>query len=197
MESSTYLMSRMFIVEPAANEIQRIPGGLAPEVETLKACERLPQKVSIKDLATNKFPKKLRVDKLNIEKSLDYYISKLPPYLGKEIFKFIIEDSLSITFQNYYIYSANRAYSPKYLAAYSNKKFIQNNNGLYLSRITKKNGKHRYYITEEFTDIECDGCGRKKCCSLYCRGKNQYDYYIISKYVGKDIDKALLEFYLI
>lgn len=135
-------------------------------------------------------------DQLNREKSLDYYISKLPHYLGKEIFKFIIEDSLSITFQNYYIFSSNRAYNPKYLAAYSKKKFIKNNNGLYLSRINKKNGKHRYYITEEFTESECDGCGRKKCCSQYCRGKNQYNYYIISKYVGKDIDKALLELYL-
>jgi len=135
-------------------------------------------------------------DQLNIKKSLDYYISKLPPYLGKEIFKFIIHDSLSITFQNYYIYSANRAYNPKYLVAFSNNKFIKNDNGLYLSRITKKNGKHRYYITEEFTESECDSCGKKNCHSRYCRGSLQYEYYIISKYVGKDIDKALLELYL-
>jgi hypothetical protein len=39
-----------------------------------------------------------------MSKTLDDYIKKLPPYIGKEIFKFIIQDSHNIIFYHKYNY---------------------------------------------------------------------------------------------
>jgi hypothetical protein len=60
-----------------------------------------------------------------------------------------------------------------------------NNNGLYLFRIPKKNGKHRYYITEiVWYDIEDEDTDYRPITYSDCK--------YISKYVGKNIDYALL-----
>jgi len=127
-----------------------------------------------------------------MSKSLNDCIKELPPYIGKEIFKFIIPDSkYTEYYKKYSVYYEN--YSIKYYVAFFNDKQIKNNNGHYLSRILKKNGKHRYYRTIESSTYFCDGCGRERCCSQYCRGGLTYEYSYKSKYIGKDINKALLE----
>ena len=64
---------------------------------------------------------------------------------------------------------------------------VKNKNSLFLSRIPKKNGKHRYYITKEIIKIdeyetEYDEYGD----ILY------YNYNYKSKYVGKNLKEALL-----
>jgi hypothetical protein len=131
-----------------------------------------------------------------MSKSLDDYIKKLPPYIGKEIFKFIIYDWHNIIFYhklNYYNYSL------KYTIASINHKLIENRNGTYLSRIAKENGKHRYYLTNEFQIVYCGGCGEEITRHNRhhgCRGGLDYEYYYKNKYVGKDLDNALLELYL-
>jgi hypothetical protein len=129
-----------------------------------------------------------------MSKSLDFYIGKLPPYIGNEIFKFIIPEKENIVFLNYYFggYDSNYNYN-KYDVGFINNKKIKKN-GLFLSRIKKKNGKHRYYLTIESFTSECDSCGEKNCRSDYC-GRLIYMYNFQSKYVGKNLDIALLELY--
>ena len=135
-----------------------------------------------------------------MDKSLDFYIKNLPNDICKEIFSFIIPISSNIIFYSYdkylknitnYIdgiplsYYTGYEYGRKYEIAYLNNNIIQNKNRLYLSRIFKKNGKHRYYITEEILDCmdveDSDYIERQV---LYYR----YE----SKYIGKDIDFSLL-----
>ena len=106
---------------------------------------------------------------------------------------FIISDSSSIDFRKYSVYSCNDVYSPKYDVAFLDDAPIKNDKGFYLSRICKKNGKHRYYITQEHEIYTCNGCGKEGCCSRYCRGGLDYNYYYVSKYVGKNIDSALTD----
>jgi hypothetical protein len=127
-----------------------------------------------------------------MNKTLDYYISRLPPYIGKEIFTYIIPDSKSIVFKHYYRLNSD-TYSEKYTFAFINTNVIKNQKRIYLCRINKKNGKHRYYLTQEYEICICQGCGGKKCRSPFCRGGFYYHYYLNSKYVGKNIEKALLE----
>ena len=128
--------------------------------------------------------------------TLDDFIKKLPPYIGKEIFKFIIYDSYNIIFSHYSKYN-NPYYSPRYTIACINHIFIENKNGTYLSRIAKENDKYRYYLTNEYKIVYCDGCGEEyssRCSG--CKGRLNYEYYYKNKYIGKDLDAALLELYL-
>jgi len=129
-------------------------------------------------------------------KSLDDYIGNLPPYIGKEIFQFIIPYSRDIRFELYFGSSWNDLHSSKYDSAFIGDKLIQNEKGEYLSRIQKKNGKHRYYLTDQKEIAICKGCGEPGCRSWGCRGGFDYECYYISKYVGKDLDKALLELFI-
>jgi hypothetical protein len=65
---------------------------------------------------------------------------------------------------------------------------------VHLSRIPKKNGRHRYYLT--FADMyqECSSCGNMMCNNLYCRGRMEYNAYVSSKYIGTNLDSALATF---
>ena len=121
----------------------------------------------------------------NYGKTLDYFMSKLSSDLGNKIYSFLIPESKNIKFCKYSINKhSNSSYNPKYEKAYINNLLVINTSGLYLSRISKKNKKHRYYITEEIIDI----IDVEHHDSIY--KINHYDY--LSTYVGKNIDKALL-----
>lgn len=126
--------------------------------------------------------------------SLEYFIKNLPPYIGKEIFTFLIPDSRNLNFRKYAKYGFYGHYSPKYDAVFVNDQVITNETGTYLSMIHKKNGKHRYYLTDENETIYCECCGKDGCCPRYCRG-GELDYYhsFSSRFVGTDINKALIE----
>jgi hypothetical protein len=126
-----------------------------------------------------------------MKKSLDYYIGRLPKYIGKEIFKFVIPDANTISFREDYNPNGADNYGYKYKVAFVGDKLLKNDCGKYLSRIMKKNGKHRYYITEEYEISLCNGCGSPKCRSDYC-GSDITDNYVRSKYISKDIDISLL-----
>ena len=87
-------------------------------------------------------------------------------------------------------------HSFRYESAYLGNHLIKNQLGIYLSRIPKKNGKHRYYLTKQEVDPYCPDCGDYvgdyKCRSYECSGCVDECVYK-SRYVGKDIKKALLE----
>ena len=86
------------------------------------------------------------------------------------------------------------AYKNIYEIAYSGfSERIQNYRGIYLSRIPKRNGKHRYYLTRECMTAYCDGCGSGECSPRFCRGGIYYDGYYVSQYVGTDIANAIAE----
>jgi len=74
-----------------------------------------------------------------------------------------------------------------------NNKVIKNKKGEYLSRIAKKNGKHRYYLTNEIENSYCIECGeesKRRC----CKNRNmQHDIYYKNKYLGKSRENALIE----
>jgi hypothetical protein len=170
------------------------------------------------------------------KKSLDDYIKDLPPLIGKEIFKFIIPNSELIKYKNFTelnkIFCGSKYsteyYGNKYEVAFLNNEQVVNKKfNKYLSRIYKKNGKHRYYITyiksvcgsclKNFRDCSCRcTCVLTTYCDNYyeyykcrkncnCREKNDYicnfcevgeaDIFY-SEFIGKDIDKALVELLL-
>ena len=117
---------------------------------------------------------------------LDQYIEKQPGFIGQEIFGFIIPDPSLVTFVSTY---------SNYETAVIDNKTVQNKKGIFLSRIPKKNGKHRYYLSHEtVTHSYCTGCGNEKCYSDYC-GRTVYDYGFVSKYIGKDLHNALFELF--
>jgi hypothetical protein len=77
-------------------------------------------------------------------------------------------------------------YSPKYEKALLHGDLCEHE-GCYLSRIPKKNNKHRYYITYRMEDVlETEYFDRP--CNIY-----MYEYR--SAYVGKDLETALLTLY--
>ena len=111
-------------------------------------------------------------------------IKNLPRELTKEIFSFLIPDVRKITFVKaergyYYDYSNDR-----YENAYVNDELCKNEKGYYLSRIPKKNGKHRYYITCAIDDVVERECNERLHTIFMC----EYE----STYVGKNIEYALL-----
>ena len=123
-----------------------------------------------------------------MDRIINSIISRLPQYIEKEIFSFLIPDSSTIRFCVYEKTKPNCYYSLKYERAFIGENIVKNNKGLFLSRIVKKNGKHRYYITEEFIDcIHVEHNDR-----LY----PQYMYEYSSTYVGKDINDALVRLFV-
>jgi len=119
------------------------------------------------------------------------YTGRLPRDIGKEIFSFLIPDPNAITFRKCDNYTRVDNYSGKYEIAFMGNKQIKNEKGEYLSRIGKKNGKNRYYLTKEYEVTTCQGCGSERCRSSYCRGSYNTEYYIRSKYIGRDITTSL------
>ena len=131
--------------------------------------------------------------KLKMTITMNKRIHRLPEELVKEIFHFIMPDAITISFRNYSIYQGNYRCDKRYDVAFIGEKPFITENGRYLSRIAKKNGKHRYYLTKEIEKRFCQGCGNEGCSSRYCRGGFDYEYEYESNFIGKDLDKALLE----
>jgi hypothetical protein len=123
---------------------------------------------------------------IKMVKTLDQYIERLPPFIGREIFGFVIPDPSALIFVTTY---------SRYERAVLDNKGVQNEKGVFLCRIPKKNGNHRYYLSQEVVvNEECDGCGEAKCYSYYC-GRTFYEYGYENKYVGKDLKEALFQIF--
>jgi hypothetical protein len=119
--------------------------------------------------------------------TMDNLIRNLPPYLGKEIFSYLIPNANDIVFVKYESNHTYDYYNSKYEKGYLNNRLCQNNN-YYLSRISKKNGKHRYYISQQFEDVLETEFNER----IY----NLYMYEYKSVYVGKNLEIALLELFV-
>ena len=116
------------------------------------------------------------------------FISKLPLELEQVIMSFLIPDPANISYRSYAVNQySNSYYNPKYEKAFTEDYLVKNDKGLYLSRIAKKNGKHRFYITQEFVDVIEVG--------YYGGSASNYMYEYSSTYVGKNIQKALMTLY--
>jgi hypothetical protein len=115
--------------------------------------------------------------------------NNLPIEIKKEITTFLIPESNNIIFNTISSNSYLSNYSSRYEKAFIGNKIVQNNKGMFLSRISKKNNKHRYYITKLIIDtIE----------SEYNDSVININYYEYnSKYVGKNIDEALIKLLLL
>lgn len=109
---------------------------------------------------------------------------QLPNDIKIIIFEYLIPDISKISFDNYKPWSSRVHYHPRYQIAYLNGNKIINKDKQFLSRISKPNGKHRYYFTTEYIDsIEIEYNDREHVIF-------QYDY--SSSFVGKDLQYALL-----
>jgi hypothetical protein len=123
-------------------------------------------------------------------------IKDLPMEMIYEIFSFLIPDPEKIEFRKELPCSRYSSYNINYDVAFFRNVRIMNlegeteeyyENNYYLSRIAKKNGKHRYYITREEVDcIQVEYNDREV--DIF---HNDY----ISKYIGKNLFTAL--FYVI
>ena len=114
-------------------------------------------------------------------------ISHLGMNLGL-MFIFLIPDINKIYFYQDIPRSVYNSYNPKYdVAFFNNTKIInktKNKYCFYLSRITKKNGKYRYYISREEIDcIQIEHCDRE--IDIF-----HYDY--ISEYIGTNLFTAIM-----
>ena len=115
--------------------------------------------------------------------------SNLPIEIRKEITTFLIPASNNIIFNTIKSIRYVSSYSSRYEKAFIGDKIVQNNKGMFLSRLSKKNKKHRYYITKLIIDsmeVEYNDS---------VINMNYYDYKSI--YVGKSIDKALIKLLLL
>jgi len=120
-----------------------------------------------------------------MERSLSYYISRLPLEIEIEIISFLIPDKTKITFCNNNRNCERSYYNDRYETAFIRQLIVKNKYGFFLSRVLNRKGKYRYYISKEsktLYDVECIG---KKCIPIY-----EYDYY--SKFLSKNLDHALL-----
>ena len=116
----------------------------------------------------------------------DTLIKALPTCISKEIFSYLLPNKDDITFVKYISRRNYDYYNPKYEKALLHDNLCEHN-GYYLSRIPKKNNKHRYYITyvmEDVLETEYND-----------RSYNFYMYEYRSAYVGKDLEKAILTLY--
>jgi len=146
--------------------------------------------------------------------SLIQLIHQLPAVIVKDIFDYVIQNipnSDKIKFRNSYIYKENYEESieiehhNKYMAAFIDDERVANKDGLYLARLCKRNiykknkskkdNIYKYYLIKEYKTAYCEGCGVRDCYSEYCRGGFDVNYHLTSKYVGKNIDYALLSLF--
>jgi hypothetical protein len=116
-------------------------------------------------------------------------INRLPAEIKREILYFIIPDPRTVRF------SPNCSlYSNKHSAAFVDDKILMNKNGAYLSRIAKKNGKHRYYQTIKIDAFYCNECGEEDPPRYCCKNRNiVQEHFYRNKYLGKDMNAAFLE----
>lgn len=128
------------------------------------------------------------------KKNIIDYIKTLPPHLGCEIFSFLVLNGNLITFAKGSSFADNTNYSPRYEIGFISGRYFNNNN-YFLSRIYKKNLKHRYYITTITCNAYCDECGKSNCNSYYC-GRLTDEVYYSSKYICSNLDEAVLKFYI-
>jgi hypothetical protein len=112
-------------------------------------------------------------------------MQNLPEDMEREILSYLLPDLSTAEYQvNIHRCADTHSYAMRYCALFVNGHTLKNKRGEYLSRICKKNGKMRYYITREIEhkqhEMVCD------------RVVTNYHYDYDSRYVGKNIQNALM-----
>lgn len=126
------------------------------------------------------------------------FLERLPEEIQDNIFSYIIPQYSKIVFKDYYPPEAdktncNRKYKVAFIQGTRN--YIINPYRLLLSQIPKKNGKHRYYLTKEVFELQCDNCENGDCRSIrYCHGNLRHIYTYSSTYIGKNLNYALIQY---
>ena len=123
-------------------------------------------------------------------------ILSLPPDMEREIYSFIIP---MVTFSK----CKSKSCPKQYQVAHIDDKFLEISipsytiycTVVFLSRIQKKNGKYRYYITKKLSYYSCNGCGELYCMSDRCDGRIVPYYSYDSTYAGNNISYALLQLF--
>ena len=166
-------------------------------------------------------------------RKFNYYMGKIPKEIGMEIFRFLIPDLTRLTirenvkesFEDARRFKKYDAYHMRYKLVYESipevlrrgknpmceRQVINTDYAFHtyvcLSVIPKKNGKNRYYLTSETTNLNCRECDRnyiedqyyenddEGCINGCCNGTYRLTTYQ-SKYVGKDIERALYDLFL-
>jgi len=130
-----------------------------------------------------------------MEKTLNYFMGRIPKEIGMEIFQFLIPDKTNLVMREYAKFEYLDEYNPRYKLMYESSipKRVFNGNGtplfstegekqivndmgimgidmcVYLSVIPKKNGKNRYYLTRDIENTYCRVCcGINGCISSGC-----------------------------
>jgi hypothetical protein len=133
-------------------------------------------------------------------------IKLLPEHISFEVLEYLYPDVNTINFikKNYndkyeIAHDKNNNYISRQIDYIFDYGFIKSQTlGLWsqsnymLSRIPKKSGSHRYYITTRIDTRICQGCGSDNCYSMYCRGGFDYKSYYSSKYIGKSLINAII-----
>lgn len=149
-----------------------------------------------------------------MEKTLDYYMRRVPKEIGMEIFQYLVPDATNFVVREYMKFDRFDEYKPRYKLVYESipmrvlrssdevalsERQVRNDLGVYLSVIPKKNGKNRYYLTREVEITYCCTCGGIDKCLPHCQAF-QDDYFssktYCSMYVGTDIKKALYDLFV-
>jgi hypothetical protein len=110
-------------------------------------------------------------------------LSNLPVELQNHIFEYLLGsvhsfEFIKVNLDKYQLYNEN--YNYRYKIAYYNNERLFCKNYL-LSRIEKKNGNHRYYLTKELVTLECDNCF-KKSKYMFCQSPIPKSLFVTSKF---------------
>jgi hypothetical protein len=154
---------------------------------------------------------------------MDKFINTLDIYIKLEILQYIYphhKDMFKImNIKNIYFKEFNYKYEYAYIAddnensyfdedsvsskypkfLLKNLELLNNKNNVYISRIPKKNGKYRYYITKKYENLHCDCNIPNHYCANYYHdhGCNEVrDITYKSIYVGNKLDNALFRLIL-
>ena len=160
-----------------------------------------------------------------MEKTLNYFMGRIPKEIGMEIFRFLIPDKTNLVMREYAKFEYLDEYNQRYKLMFESsipkrvfdgmplfpiegEKQIVNDMGImgidmgvYLSVIPKKNGKNRYYLTRDIENTYCrvccgiNGCISSGCPEYYEEDADSLKQYR-SIYVGTDIEKALYDLFV-
>lgn len=144
-------------------------------------------------------------------------IRQLPPYISRDVVKYLVPERQQIDINNVTFKKMTRDmpmiedtnYCTRYELARDNtgnfltRQIYKSKEGndtrdAFLSRIVKKNGKHRYYLTFLELYQGCTGCGSVTCgINTGCRSSGyihiESSYW--SLFIGDDLDEALAIFF--
>jgi|TARA_B110000114_G_C15010902_1_gene364744 hypothetical protein len=137
-------------------------------------------------------------------------LRNLPPYVSSMVVEYLAPLGKIYFRTSWQHYGSSELatcnYSPKYELAYQEDRALSrllytssdrtDTQTLHLSKISKKNGRHRYYLTFVDEHEECMECGRSRtqCSKRFCDGCQTNELYFSSTYIGTNLEVAIVTF---